>query len=141
MSCKPLEGEVAHLLFKEGACSGRGCRIWQERVSGRGSLQLPRSRRRGAPGRRWTSQERSFLGPRDERPAAHSPGATETEFGIKELSVKMQQEGYERFYFCFLSHFQLPSSLVSILKTWRDNFRFYLSGKVIVKTRSVHIYL
>lgn len=69
---------------------------------------------------RWTSQERSFLGTREECPAAHTPGATETGFGIKELSVKMQQESYEHFYVCFCSNFQLLSSLVSVLKTWRQ---------------------
>lgn len=44
---------------------------------------------------------------REECAASHSPGLTETVFGIKNLTVKMLQESYEHFICVFLVYFQL----------------------------------
>lgn len=44
---------------------------------------------------------------REECAASHSPQLTETVLEIKKLTVKMLQESYEHFCFCFLSIFSV----------------------------------
>lgn len=39
---------------------------------------------------------------REECAANHSPWLTQTVLEVKNLTVKMLQESYEHFYFCFL---------------------------------------